>query len=77
LADAFMRVEYDLLTLNFSEPRGTGHTVYEARVSPENFTDLARAMMQSDPDAAMRAFGEALRNGLPERRDVWIPDMAA
>jgi hypothetical protein len=58
-------VEYNDLAIQFSEPRGYGDTVFSAVIKPDQFETLARAMLRAHPKEAIRAFGEALRRGIP------------
>ena len=70
-----IRVEYGRLNLVFDDARGFGKSRYEVGIRPEHFEVVAQAMMQTDPEAAMRAFGSALKGGTPapvDQRDTWI-----
>lgn len=36
-------------------------------IEPDSFAQLARCMMQANPDAAIKAFGAALQAGVPKQ----------
>jgi hypothetical protein len=42
------------------------------KIEPEYFAVIAQATMQTDPEAAMGAFGAALQAGTPEHKEVWV-----
>lgn len=69
-------VEYNELRVKFRSPRGYGEEIYAAVIHPDQFGYMARAMMKANPEAAIKAFGEALKRGIPEPIDVmkrWLP----
>jgi hypothetical protein len=41
---------------------GRGRSYFSAGIGPSNFEDLARMMVEVDPQAAIRAFGAAMRD---------------
>lgn len=44
-----------------------GNTIYTLWPDNYSFADIAKAMMEAHPDAAIKAFGAALSGGLPSR----------
>ena len=68
------------LSLGFAEPRGYGDRCYEIEIKPEGFRDFAAAMIRTDRESAIKAFGAALQTDVSERieRDrIWRPNQAA
>src|SRR3954464_9762268 len=65
LGEANIRVEYGGVELVFAAERGYGDSHYDLRIHPASFEELAHAMMQADPNAAIKAFGAALQAGIP------------
>jgi hypothetical protein len=71
-------VEYGQLRLSFSEERGYGRSLFQIGVRPDSFADLAQAMMHANREAAIKAFGTALQNGIPEPTEgdtIWTPEV--
>jgi hypothetical protein len=69
---ASVRVDYGRVRFAFAAPRGynqytgrQGSTLYTIWPDSDSFADIAKAMMESDPYAAIKAFGTALSEGLP------------
>jgi hypothetical protein len=76
VGNGFICVEYSNLRVQFSSPRGFGEERYAAVIEPDQFAYLARAMMKANSTEAIKAFGEALRRGIPEPVDPmhrWSP----
>jgi hypothetical protein len=64
--------------LSFSDERGYGRSRFQIGILPDSFADLAQAMMHTDPEAAIKAFGAALQEGIPEpveRDKAWTPGL--
>ena len=70
---ARIRVESGLVELVFTEPKGFGDSLFNVNINAGSFAILAQAMMHANAEEAIRAFGNALKDGMPEPRDVWIP----
>jgi hypothetical protein len=49
------------LWLSFNAPRGYGDSSFELNIQPESFEHLALAMIRTDRDTAIKAFGAALQ----------------
>jgi len=76
VGEGFICVEYGKLRVQFSSPRGFGDEKYAAVIDPDQFAYLARAMMKANSTEAIKAFGEALRRGIPQPVDPmhrWSP----
>ncbi len=65
------------LRFTFTAPRGynvwtgkDGQTVFTLRPDGGSFAEIAKAMMKANPDAAIRAFGVALSDGLPAKEQA-------
>jgi len=61
-------VEWENIVLRFWERRGRlpeSRSRYTATIRPSNFEELAKAMMSADHEAAIKAFGAALAEGIP------------
>jgi hypothetical protein len=72
VAEAYVIADGSKLRLSFKVPRGynrytgeDGHTRYTLWPDGESFAEIAKAMMKAHPDAAMKAFGAALSEGIP------------
>lgn len=67
--------DYYRLSLAFCDPRGTGKRRYTIEIEPGDFKALAVAMIQTDRDAAIKAFGAALQaDSVPiEQHKRWSP----
>ena len=68
------------LSLGFVEPRGTGDRRYEIEIERAAFRNLAEAMIRTDREAALKAFGAALQANIFERIDRqngWRPPTQA
>jgi hypothetical protein len=62
-----------------TNPKGEKPSDFDVSILSENFGMLARTMMHADPEAAIKAFGAALQEGIPgpiETGDTWVPGMA-
>jgi hypothetical protein len=44
------------------DPKGHDHSRFRAAIGPRQFEKLARIMREADPQAAIRAFGAAMRD---------------
>jgi hypothetical protein len=77
LKDAVISVEYGRVKIGFVQPRGFGNSDFDLHVLPDSYADLARAMLYADFNAAMRAFGTALQEGVRSEppKEVWVPSM--
>ena len=53
--------------------KGGGVTEVSLRISPDNFEDVAKAMLTADEDAAIRAFGAALQSRKPPHSNWTLP----
>jgi hypothetical protein len=76
LPDAGLWVEHYAVIVGLSDPRGTGDSVYKAKIRPSSFAALAQAMMHAAPEEAIKAFGAALQAGTPEPVPFgksWVP----
>jgi hypothetical protein len=67
IAKASVVALWGTVRLAFVTPRGTGNSYYRLVVNPEDFVTLAQAMLHADPEEAIKAFGAALQEGIPER----------
>ena len=57
---------YGYLVILFgTNPDGQRGNTYDVRVFPREFAEVARAMMEADPTAAIKAFGAAMQD-VPE-----------
>ena len=77
IAKAGVAAQHGNMEIGFTTPRGTGKSCYNLIVEPEDFTKLARAMLQANPEEAIKAFGTALQEGIPEparNGKYWIPN---
>ncbi len=45
-----------------TNPDGQRRSAFSAGISPEQFEELAQLMVEADPQAAIRAFGAAMRD---------------
>lgn len=70
---AAISAEYGCVKLRFNEPRGFGLSVFTSTIGTDSFTKVARAMLHANPEEAIKAFGAALQEGIPEKRDRWTP----
>jgi hypothetical protein len=77
IAEAHVRVDYGQMRFSFTVDRGynqytgkPGTTIYRLCTDSGSFIDIAKAMMEADPNAAIKAFGAALSEGLPAQRQV-------
>lgn len=64
------------LTLEFQEPRGKGARGYDVEIQRNSFKDLAEAMIRTDREAAIKAFGAALQSDATQE-NVWWPGAPA
>ena len=64
-----LSVEWENIVFRFWEQRGFGRSSYTGTIRPENFAELAKAMMSADHEAAIKAFGAALAAGIPAPPD--------
>jgi hypothetical protein len=56
-----------LVIISFTtNPKGEKPSNFQVTILPENFEMLAQAMMHADSEAAIKAFGTALQEGIPE-----------
>lgn len=55
----------DALQLSFRIGASGGLSHVDVRVAPDSFAEIAEAMFACDPNAAIKAFGEALKGGVP------------
>lgn len=72
IGEAAVMVDDGHLRFSFKAARGynqysgqEGNTSYTLWPDARSFADIAKAMMEADPDAAIKAFGAALSSGLP------------
>ena len=56
------RAEADDIQIIFKIPRGLGQSQFWIHATSDNFAMLAEAMMEANPNAAIKAFGAALFN---------------
>ena len=74
ISDARLRAEMGVVTLGYSRNmNGRDKTHYSVIVGPDDFANLALAMMNANPQAAIKAFGAALQAGPTKNREVWYP----
>jgi hypothetical protein len=66
-------VEYGDVAIGFSEPRGYGESKYDAVIDTDSFETLAQAMLYAHPEEAVKAFGNALKLGVPKPMERWWP----
>lgn len=61
---------FRFLELRFAtNPNGQRSSLFSSGIGPADFEELARMMMQADPQAAVRAFGAALQTAEVQRRE--------
>jgi hypothetical protein len=67
------------LSMSFDDPRAAGKREYTLRIDPDTFKALAIAMIRTDRDEAIKAFGAALQaDPVPiEQHKRWSPLWAA
>jgi hypothetical protein len=62
-----------------TNPKGEKPSDFDVSIVPENFKMLAQAMMHADSEAAIKAFGTALQDGISEPIEpgmTWVPRAA-
>jgi hypothetical protein len=64
--NASITVEYGRAHLTFYEDRGFGESEYRLSIGPEHFGDLVKAMLVANAAEAIRAIGNALKDGIPD-----------
>ena len=65
--DGHMRLwrsrDFSHLEIGFStNPNGQRRSTFSAPIGPKRFEELARLMVEADPQAAIRAFGAAMKD---------------
>jgi hypothetical protein len=73
LGTAWVGVEYEEMTLLFSEPRGRGKSHYRLRIEPASYEHVIQAMLRANPEEAIKAFAAALKDGIPAKEREWSP----
>jgi hypothetical protein len=68
IGDLDLHVCGDIVDFYFFEGRGDGRSCYHGSLRPDNFEEMARAMMAADREAAIKAFGAALLQDAPESK---------
>jgi hypothetical protein len=74
--DGQMRVwhhdhSYGYLEIGFStNPDGRRRSTFSAGIGPNKFEELARLMVEADPQAAIRAFGAAMQDVEIQKRET-------
>jgi hypothetical protein len=63
----FSTLNHLTLSLDFSEPRGTGNRDYQIQIKPDSFKSLAEGMILADREMAIKAFGAALQADATKR----------
>lgn len=73
--EAQVRVELGSLLLRFaSNPKGTNSSLYDVVIRPESYSEIAEAMIRAHPEEAIKAFGAAMKDGIPDpAKSVWYP----
>ncbi len=62
--------DFRFLALSFvTNPDGERSSQFSTGIDPKQFEELARMMMDADPQAAVRAFGTALQTAEVQRRE--------
>jgi pyruvate/2-oxoglutarate dehydrogenase complex dihydrolipoamide dehydrogenase (E3) component len=76
--EAGMKVEFGVVQFGFAtnpngKKPGKNQSPFKLTIVPNQFKAVAQAMMHADSSEAIKAFGAALENGIPESREVWVP----
>jgi hypothetical protein len=64
LGEAAIWFRRGVVELTFSESRGLGNRTYHLRIKSADFKMMAEAMMRSNSELAIKAFGAALQLGI-------------
>ena len=63
--------DFRYLELRFATNlNGQRSSLFSTGISPQHFEEVARMMMEADPQAAIRAFGAAMQTAEIQRREV-------
>jgi hypothetical protein len=74
---AGLKVDFGAIQIIFADnPTGKNQSIFTLTLQPEHhFKALAQAMVYANASEAIKAFGAVLEAGIPESREVWVPDM--
>jgi len=70
--------DFRFLELRFAtNPDGRRSTLFSTGISAKHFEEVARMMIEADPEAAIRAFGTAMQAAQIQRREPNSSESAA
>ena len=69
---------YGYLEIGFStNPSGQRRSTFTAGIGPNQFEEMARLMIEADPQAAIRAFGAAMKDVEIQKREIATSEVVA
>jgi hypothetical protein len=76
ISNSFQGAGY--LQISFStNPDGQKRSTFSAPIGPKQFEELARLMVEADPQAAIRAFGSAMKDIEIQKRETDTSEVVA